>query len=126
MLSGELALLTVTILLYSNGIGYTSAAAFLRPVSGGENGGQTNKELPSDDSLHGLREAANVFPQPQLADLAAFDFASPQIAYRREFEDTYPDTVPLDKRAQTFVRFGKRAQAFVRFGKRAQTFVRFG
>ncbi|CAD6197700.1 unnamed protein product [Caenorhabditis auriculariae] len=32
----------------------------------------------------------------------------------------------MDKRAQTFVRFGKRAQTFVRFGKRAQTFVRFG
>ncbi|KJH42293.1 hypothetical protein DICVIV_11712 [Dictyocaulus viviparus] len=33
---------------------------------------------------------------------------------------------PMQKRAQTFVRFGKRAQTFVRFGKRAQTFVRFG
>ncbi|ETN83356.1 hypothetical protein NECAME_07417 [Necator americanus] len=33
---------------------------------------------------------------------------------------------PIEKRAQTFVRFGKRAQTFVRFGKRAQTFVRFG
>ncbi|CAJ0581704.1 unnamed protein product, partial [Mesorhabditis spiculigera] len=36
------------------------------------------------------------------------------------------DAAPIDKRAQTFVRFGKRAQTFVRFGKRAQTFVRFG
>lgn len=43
-------------------------------------------------------------------------------------------TANMNKRGQSFVRFGKRAQSFVRFGrsspseveKRGQSFVRFG
>ncbi|KHN72351.1 hypothetical protein Tcan_12963 [Toxocara canis] len=34
-------------------------------------------------------------------------------------EDIHVASRPLDKRAQTFVRFGKRAQTFVRFGRDA-------
>ncbi|VDK47738.1 unnamed protein product [Anisakis simplex] len=34
-------------------------------------------------------------------------------------EDVHAASRPLDKRAQTFVRFGKRAQTFIRFGRDA-------
>ncbi|CAI4232704.1 unnamed protein product [Auanema sp. JU1783] len=48
------------------------------------------------------------------------------IRAQRESEQIEDENLDMNKRAQTFVRFGKRAQTFVRFGKRAQTFVRFG
>jgi hypothetical protein len=87
----------------------------------------------SEDSLQDAHDAADVYypSESSASQLAAYDFSAPQFVYRRELGELEPIVSPvaqpmMNKRAQTFVRFGKRAQTFVRFGKRAQTFVRFG
>uniref|UniRef100_A0A9J2PBY6 Uncharacterized protein n=1 Tax=Ascaris lumbricoides TaxID=6252 RepID=A0A9J2PBY6_ASCLU len=78
-------------------------------------------------------------PRPEISDVRSMDEAM-QKAYAQRYRlflenllseaalenrlsagDVYAASRPLDKRAQTFVRFGKRAQTFVRFGRDAST-----
>jgi len=134
MLFGEFALIVTTVVLCGCNMELARAAAFVREhVSGGEDASSAaqnvkNVNLADEDNTvdslpllqEPFRDVPSVYSQAQLA---AFEIPqTPQIVYRRELEESRP----LEKRAQTFVRFGKRAQTFVRFGKRGQTFVRFG
>jgi len=135
MLFGEFALVVATVVFCGCNMELARAAAFVREHVNGAEGDDAaaahnvkNVNLVEEDNAvdsipllqEPFRDVPSVYSQPQLA---AFEYPSPaQIVYRRELEESRP----LEKRAQTFVRFGKRAQTFVRFGKRAQTFVRFG
>jgi len=130
MLFGEFALIVATVVFCGCNMELARAAAFVRgdatsPTEHNVKGvnslaEEENNAVDSLPLLQEFRDVPSVYSQPQLA---AFEIASPpQLVYRRELEESRP----LEKRAQTFVRFGKRAQTFVRFGKRAQTFVRFG
>ncbi|KAI1728501.1 FMRFamide-like neuropeptide 16 [Ditylenchus destructor] len=98
-----------------------------RPAKALIHGSNLQGEDPSPEIVPLIPEFRLYDPQPQFFAEAPFP-AVPQSSYQPRRDDVEPERIasPMDKRAQTFVRFGKRAQTFVRFGKRAQTFVRFG